>query len=312
MGVRVRAYCSSANLGSGFDILAISLNSFYDEVEVEVYDGSGNIRIIGVYGPYANSVPSNSDNIIVYAARKLLSRFNISNVNVDIRLWKGIPVSSGLGSSGASSVAVIKALSEALNLKLDSMTIAELGGLSEEFVAGDPHFDNSTASAVGGLVILVSNKPPIKARRLNTNYSFILSVPSVKPIQGKTRVMREVLPKSINLRLHVESMARLASLIYGLIYEDDYALSLGLDDVIVEPARSKFIPCYDIIREYSRKAGAIGSVISGAGPSMLTVTRHSRVTEVIRSLERAYRNCGIEATIVQADIAPGAHIVGGD
>ncbi len=305
--VRARAYSSSANLGSGFDVLAVALDSYYDEVLVDVERGSGFVNVINVSGPYSYAVSRGENNIAVFAVKLLMERFGVHDLNVNISLWKGIPVSMGLGGSGASAVAAIAAASRAMGLNLDATTIAEIGGMSEALVSGDQHFDNASASAFGGLVIIVSSKPPIAVRSVKLEgIFFIVSVPKVDPLPSKTRIMRSVLPRSVDLKVHVEASSRLTSLLYGLIKGDLEALSLGLNDVIVEPARSKYVPCYDLVKEYSRKGGALGSVISGAGPAMLTLAAsREKLDSIVRWVERAYTECGIEADIRIAGVAPG-------
>jgi homoserine kinase len=310
-----RAYMSSANLGSGFDVVAVALDSYWDSVKVKVSEGSGNIVLTEVNGPFSSHVPRGSNNIVVRALELALKAFNIGGVDVEVKLWKGIPVSSGLGGSGASAVAAIAALIGALRAPLDRLMIAGIAGLAEASVAGEPHFDNVTASSLGGLVLLLSSKPPILAKRLGVkDLSFVVSTPIVKPIEGKTGLMRKVIPRTLDLSVHIESSARLSALLYGLALGDVEALSRGLEDVVVEPARSKYIPCYDIVKSYARRGGAIGSVISGAGPSMLSITTSKdKALEVASWVERAYRDCGVDAVVKVADVAPGVEVeVGGD
>lgn len=311
MGVAVaRAYMSSANLGSGFDVVAVALDSYWDSVEVRVSEGSGNVVLSEVEGPFSPYVPRGSDNIVVRALDLAFKAFNIEGVDVEVRLWKGIPVSSGLGGSGASAIAAIAALMGALRASLDRIRVAEVAGLAEASVAGEPHFDNVTASSLGGLVLLLSSKPPILARRLEARgLSFIVSTPLVKPVEGKTGLMRKVIPRTLDLSVHVESSARLSALLYGLALGDVEALARGLEDVVVEPARSKYVPCYDIVRSYARRGGAIGSVISGAGPSMVSIAMAGdKAMEVASWVKRAYRDCGVEVLVRTANIAPGVSV----
>jgi homoserine kinase len=306
---------SSANLGSGFDVVAVALDSYWDSVKVKVSEGSGNIVLTEVNGPFSSHVPRGSNNIVVRALELALKAFNIEGVDVEVKLWKGIPVSSGLGGSGASAVAAIAALIGALRTPLDRLMIAGIAGLAEASVAGEPHFDNVTASSLGGLVLLLSSKPPILAKRLGVkDLSFVVSTPIVKPIEGKTGLMRKVIPRTLDLSVHIESSARLSALLYGLAFGDVEALSRGLEDVVVEPARSKYILCYDIVKSYAKRGGAIGSVISGAGPSMLSITTSKdKALEVASWVERAYRDCGVDAVVKVADVAPGVEVeVGGD
>ncbi len=310
MVVVAKAYMSSANLGSGFDVIAVALDSYWDVVEVDVSRGSGNVTLVDVEGPFASHVPRGAGNIVVKAIEIAFKVLDVEDVDVAVRLWKGIPVSSGLGGSGASAVAAVSAFTRALGVEVDRLTIAGIAGLAEASVAGEPHFDNVAASSLGGLVLLLSSKPPILARRLSIgNLYFIVSTPLVKPIEGKTGLMRKVIPRTLDLSVHVEASARLAALLYGLTSGDIEALSRGLDDIIVEPARSKYVPCYDIVKSYARRGGAVGSVISGAGPSMLSIApSRDRALEVASWVERAYRDCGVEAVVKIASVAPGVEV----
>lgn len=305
-----KAYMSSANLGSGFDIVAVALDSYWDIVEVRVRSGGGAISLVDVRGPFASHVPRGSGNIVVRAVDIALRNLGVGDVDVDMILWKGIPVSSGLGGSGASAVAAVAALLAALGYPLDRRWIAEIAGLAEATVAGEPHFDNVTASSLGGLVLLLSSKPPIQVRRLNVGgYYFVVSTPLIKPVEGKTGLMRKVIPRTLDLGTHVEASARLAALIYGITSGDAEALSRGLEDIVVEPARSKYIPCYDIVKSYAKKSGAVGSVISGAGPSMLSITTsRDKALEVASWVKKAYVDCGIEAEVRVANVAPGVEV----
>ncbi|MEZ0290552.1 MAG: homoserine kinase [Sulfolobales archaeon] len=314
--VRARAYSSSANLGSGFDIVAVALDAFWDEVEVETKDGSGEIVLEEVSGPYSSHVPHDESNLVVHTSRLLLERLSLlrdKRMSISIRLWKGVPVSSGLGSSGSSIVATIIALSKALDVKLSPEEIIELAGFAESFAAGEPHYDNVAASTLGGIILVLSSKPLPEIRRLEVRedfkYSFILSIPIIEPIKNKTAFMRKILPRVIELSTHVEASARLAALIYGLTFGDDSALIKGLDDIVVESVRSKYIPCLDLVKIRARKVGALGSVISGAGPSILTIAPRDRAQDIVREIRDVYRDCGFRVQIVNAKPAPPARVI---
>ena len=76
--VKVRAYASVANLGPGFDILAMAITSFYDEVEVVACkNNETEIYVEEISGPYSNNVPSNERNTAVAAAKEFLSRIGV-------------------------------------------------------------------------------------------------------------------------------------------------------------------------------------------------------------------------------------------
>ena len=305
--VKARAYCSSANLGTGFDIIAVALDAFYDEVELEIHSGLGSVKLKSVEGPYASSVLE--PNTAVEALKTIVEDLSLP-VDISVKLWKGVPVGYGLGSSGASAVAAVRALIDALGLEVSVEKAIEYAGLGEKASAGEPHYDNVAASMLGGLVILHSNKPPIKVSKIRTDAVFVVGVPLIKVPPRKTELMRSILPKTIDLRTHVSASAKLAALLLGLIEKSWDLVALGTEDEIVEPARSKYIPCYFKVKEYAKKVGAVNTVISGAGPSLLSIVDNaSRAKIVAEAMAKAYKENGIESLIKITRPAHGAKVI---
>lgn len=310
--VRVRAYCSSANLGPGFDALAVALDAFYDEVEMRIESGSGRLVVEEVRGPYAELVKNPTTVFGVFEALKsyLDSRFP-SDVDVVVRLFKGVPIGVGLGSSGASAAATAVALSQLLSLGLSQSEIVYVAGVAEGYAAGSPHFDNVAASVLGKLVALAILDEGIAVKRIDFDAWFALAVPTRSIFgEGKTKAMREVIPKNIELRKAVANWSRLAVMIASAMQRDleTFGRMMELDE-IVEPARSKLIPCYKEVKEAAKKAGGLGVAISGAGPSIIALAKsESHAKEVANSMTEAYTKC-IEAIPVVARTAQEAQIL---
>src|SRR5579885_2667402 len=210
--MKARAYCSSANLGTGFDIAAVALDAFYDEVEINLSEGKGDIKT-EFSGPYSENIPE-SENTASLAAKLLLMLSNKS-YDVEIKVWKGIPLGLGLGSSGATAVAVAKLLSKALGLKIDEMRLASIAGIAERAAAGSAHYDNVTASLLGGLVVIYSFEP-LRAMQFEPKANFVLGIPDVKTPAQKTAIMRAITPKNITLDSLVQSLAKMAAFMIGL------------------------------------------------------------------------------------------------
>jgi len=305
--IKVRAYCSSANLGCGFDIMAVALNAFYDEVELRIEEpGKGYVYVDEVKGPYA-SKEMLLKNTAKKAIEAILSDLKI-NVNVAIRLWKGVPIGRGLGSSGASAAAAVKAIVMALNLNLHDSRLVEYAGIGEREAAGSMHYDNVAASLLGGLVVITSRKPLKVVKIPLKDLYFVLGIPEVTIAKAKTAFMRSVIPKTISLDLHVEASARLAALILGLMNKDRELLLKGTYDPIVEAARSKYIPCYQQVRKRAIETGALGVTISGAGPSMIALADNEKLArELAKAFKEAYEECQITSKITICKPVTGAH-----
>lgn len=153
---RARAYSSAANLGPGFDALAVALNAYYDEVEAKICTGrGGGVYVDRVEGKFSVGVSPGS-NTAAEAVRELLNSEGVE-AEVEIRIYKGVPPGRGLGSSGASAAAAVVAVSHALDMELAKEKLVFYAGAGERAAAGQPHFDNAAASILGGLAIVASD-----------------------------------------------------------------------------------------------------------------------------------------------------------
>ncbi|MEM3833058.1 MAG: homoserine kinase [Thermoprotei archaeon] len=300
--MKVRAYCSSANLGAGFDVAAVALDAFYDEVDVSVKTGNGRITT-EFHGPYSENI-SLEDNTALLSARLLLTMSNVG-VDVDIKIWKGIPLGLGLGGSGATAVATVKALSLELGLKIDDMRVASIAGLSEKVAAGSPHYDNVTASLLGGLIIIY-NLNPLKALRFYPKGYFVLGIPHVKTPSHKTEIMRIIAPKTLSLEVLPHSLSRMAAFIAGLYTNSLELIGQSMTDNIIEPIRALMVPAYEKLRKYVKEAGAFGFTISGAGPSVIALTDEEHLKNVMSAMSKAYSEENIKADVISTKPAPPA------
>ena len=71
-----------------------------------------------------------------------------------IELEKRVPIGLGMGSSGASAAAAAVAMNELLGLGLSSDELIFYAGKGEEVTSGSPHYDNVSASILGGFVVV--------------------------------------------------------------------------------------------------------------------------------------------------------------
>ncbi len=304
--IKYRAYSSSANLGPGFDILAVAHTAFYDEVLLCVEEGFG-VVVESIEGPYAKYV--DKENNTVVEALSCMMRDLKLDIGVRVSLWKGIPVGAGLGSSGASAAAAVKALNDLLKLNLPLNKLIYYAGLGERASAGEPHYDNVAASIVGGFVAII-DKTSLNVISWYMDADIVLAIPHVKYTPGKTAIMRSVIPRKIDLDKCLANKINIIKILLGLERRDLRLIGSGMNDHIVEPARAPYIPCYDKAREYAKKAGALGVALSGAGPAMIALCDGRECVEnVSKAFKQAYTECGYEVDIIVAKVARGAYRV---
>ncbi len=295
--MRVPAPSTSANLGSGFDIVAVAHDAYFAEADVAVGSGcSVNVR-------FARHDPG-PDNTVTRSLRFLMERLGICR-DVDVYVDNRIPIGKGLGSSGAAAAAALVGFVEEAGIKVDPALLVMAAGIGEAAAAGSPHYDNVSAALLGGAVVLLGTDP-IAYRRFMPRLTLLVAVPYVETPPQKTRLMREVLPREVPFRTYVDQLARVSSLVLGLSMGDLGLVARGMVDDVVEKARMRLIPGYLRVREYALEAGALGVAVSGAGPTMVALVEEKDIDAVKHAIRRAYGEEGIDADVRTAQVCNGA------
>jgi len=293
----MRAPSTSANLGAGFDVVAVAHDAYFAEAYVAVEQGCGVAVKFRGYDPGEN-------NTVSLAFRHL---FNILGIcrQVEVVVDNRIPLARGLGSSGASAVAALAAFIREAGLKVEPKLVVEAAGLGEVAAAGSPHFDNVAGAALGGAVVVVSTSP-LEVVKFSPKLLFVVGVPDVPPIPEKTKLMRSVLPREVPFKTYVAQLARVSALVAGFATSNPRLVALGMSDDVVEPARAPYVHGYARARRYALEAGALGFAISGAGPSVVALVDDKHSDAVRAALARAYAEEGIRAEVKVAQVAEGA------
>lgn len=290
--VRVIAPCSSANLGSGFDVFGLALEAFYDTLTAELTDNDIKVEVSGLG---AEKIPTDpSRNTAGLVAKNLLAG---RGLGVNIGLEKGIPSRMGLGSSGASAAACAVALNHLLGLGLVRDELVRLAALGEVAAAGASHADNVAASVLGGFTIVRAHEEWFKVVRLDPppNLEVALAMPSVETPQNKTAKSRAILPKSVAFNDAVTNVKNAALVVAGFHLGDIDMIGRGMTDALVEPARMRLIPNYLETKKAAYAAGASGVAISGAGPAVIAVVDADKVSAgtVASAMKNAFLEGGI-------------------
>ncbi len=290
--VKVISPCSSANLGSGFDVFGLALEMFHDVLTAELSHKGIALEVTGLD---AEKIPTDLDkNTAGLVARNLLGG---RGFGVKIRLEKGIPLNMGLGSSGASAAACAVALNRLLGLGLSQNELVKIAAMGEVAAAGAGHADNVAASILGGFALVQVWGDSLVAVRMNPppNLEVALAMPIIETPESKTAVARAILPKSVPLECAVSNLRNAASVVAGFHLGDIAMIGCGMTDVIVEPARMRLIPNYKAVKKAAFEAGASGVAISGAGPAVIAVVDDTKVSalDVAEAMRDAFLGAGI-------------------
>ncbi len=287
-----------ANLGLGFDILGLALSSPGDTVRARLVPGD-EVRLIRVDND-GGKLPLAADaNTAGIAAAATLKQAGI-RAGVELELEKGLPIGSGLGSSAASAAAGALAVNLLLGSPLRKADLLEPCIEAEGVVSGR-HADNVAPALLGGL-ILVRSLEPLDLVRLPVPEDLMVTVVTPE-IELHTREARSVLPESVPLPSLVSNTANIAALISSCYTEDLSLMARCVPDAIVTPVRAAMIPgCQEVIGA-ALDAGALGSSISGSGPSVFALCRSTRsAQEVAIAMEAAFASADLRT---QTTISPG-------
>jgi homoserine kinase len=246
--VRIRVPASIANLGPGFDVLAMAVDLWLD-VEAEEadepeweFEGEG--------------------------AELLAAAPNPLSV-LPMRGWVNneIPVGVGLGSSAAARVA-------AAALRGDENPIGAAG-------REEGHYDNAAAAVMGGVVAVVGDEVyglPVPELEIAL---------FVAPGPVPTEEARAVLPAQVSREDAVFNAARVAGLVQVLHNRQWPMLDLVLEDRLHQPYRLPLYPWVQDVMDAARESGAYGVGLAGAGPSVFAFCERRLGDDVAAAMEEA-------------------------
>ena len=305
--VEAYAPASMANLGIGFDILGLALHDAGDTVRAERQD-SPLVEIVAITGDDGKLPLDPAKNTVSIAAAHCLK---MANATFGLKLWidKGLPLASGLGSSASSAVAGAIAANALLDQPFSHVQLLPACLEGEAIVSGY-HADNVAPSLLGGIKLITTTQAdgiydlPIPA---NIHFALITPHIAVPTVQA-----RAVLPKQISLAEMIHQTGQVARLIDALHRGDIQAMAEAMEaDKIVEPARAHLIPHIEEARRRAKALGAVGLVISGAGPTLSAICDDVKVAQqVADQLQALYDEMGIGGRSQATTIDPkGARIV---
>jgi homoserine kinase len=279
-----------ANLGVGFDILGLALREPGDIVQVECCDepGAHVARIEGDGGKLPLEADKNTAGV---AANSVLKKIGAKQ-GVRITIFKHLPLASGLGSSAASAVAAAVAVNKLFG---DPLSLSELlpACLDGEAAVSGYHADNVAPSLFGGITLVTGTSAnTIRQLPIPTGIFLALVTPDVAV---PTALARSVLPKTIDLHTMVAQTGAVAGLLDAIYRQDIPAMAAAMErDTVVEPARAHLMPKLYEMRTVAKQAGALGLVISGAGPTLCAVCEDEPSARTVSgAMVSTYQDAGI-------------------
>ena len=287
----IKIFCPAtiANVSCGFDVLGLALDAVGDEMIVRKTSKKG-IKITNIIG---QDLPLEAEkNVAGVAGFSLLSASDYEG-GFELEIHKNIKPGSGIGSSAASSAGAVWGMNELLGKPFSNLELVQFAMQGEKLASSVAHADNVAPALIGGFA-LVRSYEPLDVISVHTPKALYATV--IHPqIEVKTADSRKVLRTNITLKDGIRQWGNLGGLIAGLFTEDYGLISRSLQDHIVEPIRSILIPGFDDVKKGCQEAGALGSGISGSGPSIFALSKgETTARKVGEAMAKVYEKIGID------------------
>jgi homoserine kinase len=269
---------SVANLGGGFDTLAVAVQLYLRVRIVDIRsDGEGRLTVV------RSTPPVRGRNAVERAFEAIARRTGLNAPSVSVEVESDIPMAAGLGSSAAASVAGLRVFEHVIGSEIGTGMLLAVA----TFLEG--HADNAAAALHGGLTAVV-DREGVEPVALDWHWPDELRlVVATPPIGLLTSKARAALPDAVPRKDAVFNLQRVLSLVHALQHGEYDRLREATQDRLHQQARMALVPQLANVLALEDPE-ILAAFLSGAGPSVALVARRDfpRLERLLASLyERA-------------------------
>lgn len=290
--LHLRVPATSANLGPGFDAFGIALNLYNEFIIREKGEGA--------FPPGFSLLPK--INLAAEAAALLATEAKMTLPDLEFGIRAQIPRARGLGSSATLTIAGLKAADYLLQTQMTEGQLIALGSRIEG------HPDNVAPALLGGFVISIKTGEQVEYLRClpPKPLQVIVGVPD---FELQTVKSRKALPEKVSLKDAAFNISRAGLLAAALITGQYEQLRHSMEDRLHQPYRLPLITGLDKVMKSVLENGALGSCLSGSGPTVLVFSQ-GHVSELQQVIKKTWLESDIKAKTYHLQIAAnGAELI---
>lgn len=251
--LRISVPASSANLGPGFDVLALSFKLY----NIFTFEKSEKLEIISEIEEF-----SNEDNLVYTTLKQVYDEFGKTPPALKIHTGSGIPMSGGLGTSASCILAGVIAANYFLGKPMSDYEIYK------KSIEIEGHCDNITSQFFGGLSMSIKDGDEIRYRKMNIPFGMKCTA-LIPDFAVRTKVAREVLPKEVSMEDAIFNMSNCLFMVESLRIGDFKNLKYYFKDKLHQDYRAPLVNNFHDIVKKAYEYGAYASYLSGAGPTIM-------------------------------------------
>ena len=225
-------------------------------------------------------IPNSKENLVYRSFDYVFKKEKKETPPIKIHFEAGIPTSGGFGSSSTAIVAGIMAANHILEKPYSTEDLLRIG------TQLDGHPDNITPAILGGFIVCVYAQAEHNYVKLpwNDDLFFVAITPDFKVPTAKARA---ALPAMIKYEDAIFNIGYSSLLVAAVAAKDTEMLKKAFKDRLHQSYRARLVPGMSYVLDIGVEAGAVGTMLSGAGSTLIAVVDSEKTAQTVGAAMQA-------------------------